>query len=91
MRRQFLWEKSEGWGEDPELGVGKSYPHAFSICERFLHGEWGTSRGSRRKWRQFRRRRAEFDPSRDFPEDLQVLVGELRAQVSPLIEAASRR
>lgn len=60
----------------------------FSICQRFLHGEWGASRGSRRKWRQFRRRRAEFDPSREFPEDLQELVENLRLQVAPLISEA---
>lgn len=61
----------------------------FSICERFLHGEWGTSRGSRRKWRQFRRVRSEFDATRSFPEDLQAMVQTLRGQVGPLIAAAS--
>lgn len=62
----------------------------FSICARFLHAEWGTSRGSRRKWRRFRRQRAEFDATRSFPEDLQELVERLRALVGPLIDAASR-
>lgn len=61
----------------------------FSICERFLQEEWGMSRGSRRKWRQFRRRRAEFDASRRFPEDLQEVVETLRGQLGPLIAAAA--
>lgn len=62
----------------------------FAVCDRFLHGEWGLSRGSRRKWRQFRRQRAEFDPTRAFPEDLQEYVAALRRQVAPLIQAASK-
>lgn len=61
----------------------------FSICERFLCGDWGTSRGSRRKWRQFRRRRTEFGATRCFPEDLQDFVEALRGQVGALIAAAS--
>ena len=56
----------------------------LSSTARFFAEEFGQSRGSRRKWRAFRKRRP------DAPDDFLALADELRAPLAPLFAALQR-
>ena len=62
-----------------------SRSYAFELLDRFLYsGEWGRSRGSRRKWETFAKRWRGPTPIPSFEE----VVSHARRRVTPLVEAA---
>lgn len=64
-----------------------SRAYDLALLDRFLYsGEWGRSRGSRRKYETFQKRIAPV-PTPDFD----VLLRHLRARLTPLVEAAKAK
>lgn len=62
-----------------------SHGHELSLMDRFLHGEWGQSRGSRRKWRSFVRRRGDGS----LPQELDAVVASARDIVTRVLGASA--
>lgn len=56
----------------------------FAIMDRFLGGPWGTSSGSRQKWKSY----AESREDGRAPMDMQEVVAEIRARVIPIVAVA---
>ncbi len=59
-----------------------SHGDSFAIMDRFLGGPWGTSSGSREKWRKY------VESRDDVPKDMQEVVTEIRTRVIPIVAAA---
>ena len=60
----------------------------LALLDRLLYsGEWGRSRGSRRKWETFQKRWL----GSPRPPDLDVVLAHLRPRLTPLIEAAKAK
>jgi len=58
----------------------------FTIMDRFLGGPWGTSSGSRKKWKSYVAERGD-DAA---PEDMQKVVMAIRQRIIPIVAAASK-
>lgn len=54
---------------------------SFALASRFLAGEFGQSRGSRRKWRQFVQRRELVESE----EELTTILKQVRAFIGPFL------
>lgn len=62
-----------------------SHGDDFGLMDRFFDGEWGQSRGSRRKWRSYRNKHGDGVP----PEDFDEVIASARRIVRAIVGGAS--
>ncbi len=64
----------------------ESYGHDLAMMHRFLHGSWGQSRASRRKWKSFCAERRSEPSAVCIPTDLASVIARARTIVAAIAE-----